>query len=116
MGQMLDVVRDYCEHNEFTYRAVKTRWPDLHVLSLGFPWKTAPYDCFLEAHEDSDMFLVYSYIPETVPEAKRTQVALYLTRANHGLKSGCFELDLGDGRVRFRNGLNVENDRLTTTL
>ena len=116
MSQILDILMDYCEFHEFTFKRVNTRRPDLDVLALGFRLENGAFDCFAEAREQAEMFLFYSYIPEIVPQPKRAQVALFLTRANLGLTSGCFELDLDEGRVRFRTGIDVENDRLTRAL
>ena len=40
----------------------------------------------------------------------------FITRANYGLLIGNFELDLADGEVRFKTGLDVRGAQLTATL
>lgn len=43
----------------------------------------------------------YAILQRNVPEDKRDLAAQYLMRANFGLKFGNFELDFGDGEVRY---------------
>ncbi len=40
-------------------------------------------------------------------------MAEFLTRANYGLIIGNFELDFGDGEIRYKTSLDVEGDRLS---
>jgi hypothetical protein len=40
----------------------------------------------------------------------------FLHRANDGLTLGCFELDYGDGGMRFRVAIDVEGDALSEAL
>lgn len=51
-----------------------------------------------------------------MPEATRAAVAEFLTRANWGLMIGNFELDYGDGEVRYKTSLQLENRQLTPDL
>lgn len=44
----------------------------------------------------------YTYFPMDIPENKRELVSEFLTRANYGLKTGNFEMDLSDGEVRYK--------------
>ncbi len=43
-------------------------------------------------------------------------MAQFLARANFGLRSGKFELDLDDGTLRFQSGLILEDTELTEAL
>ena len=43
-------------------------------------------------------------------------MAEFLTRANYGLIIGNFEMDLTDGEVRYKTGIDVEGDRLSAAL
>ena len=42
-----------------------------------------------------------------MPAERRLEVSEFLTRANHGLADGNFELDFDDGEVRFKSVLHV---------
>jgi hypothetical protein len=58
--------------------------------------------------ENDDELLAYAVCTLAVPEARRAAVMEFLTRANFGLKLGCFELDLDDGELRFRTSVDFE--------
>ena len=40
-------------------------------------------------------------------------MAEFITRANYGLISGNFEMDFGDGEVRYKTCVDIEGDRFT---
>jgi hypothetical protein len=63
-------------------------------------------------HPERQQLAVYSVWEEHVPEAHRANVAEFLHRANYGLVLGNFEIDLSDGEVRFKVGLDVEGVHL----
>ncbi len=63
-------------------------------------------------HPERQQLAVYSLWEERVSEPFRAQVAEFLHRANYGLVVGNFEIDLSDGEVRFKVGLDVEGLRL----
>jgi hypothetical protein len=52
---------------------------------------------------------LYSVLPVEVAEDRHAAMAELVTRANHGLIAGAFELDLRDGEVRFRSTLDVSS-------
>lgn len=50
-------------------------------------------------------------VPTTeVPAEKRSAVAEFITRANYGLLVGNFEMDFGDGEVRYKTSLSCPED------
>jgi hypothetical protein len=51
---------------------------------------------------------VYCVCTLVVPEPLRISVMELVTRANFGLRLGCFELDLDDGELRFRASADLE--------
>ena len=61
----------------------------------------------MQVVEETDVLLFYSVLPGVVPERRRRHVAELLTRINHGLTMGCFELDYDDGEVRSKIALPV---------
>jgi hypothetical protein len=65
------------------------------------------WDFYAQAVEERDLVLLYSIAPQRVPSARRLEVSEFLTRANHGLADGNFELDFDDGEVRFKSVLHV---------
>jgi len=65
------------------------------------------WDFYAQAVEEKDLVLLYSIAPRRVPAERRLEVSEFLTRANHGLADGNFELDFEDGEVRFKSVLHV---------
>lgn len=49
-----------------------------------------------------DFYLVLACIDMSVPESYRKETAKYLTLANYGLYLGYFEMDMGDGELRYK--------------
>ncbi len=68
------------------------------------------WDFYAHAVEEKDLVLLYSIAPDRVPAERRLQVSEFLTRANHGLADGNFELDFDDGEVRFKSVLHVPSE------
>lgn len=64
-----------------------------------------PWPVVVVVEEDAARVLVYSVLPEDVPEDARPGVAELLTRVNYGLLVGAMEMDLSDGEVRARTSV-----------
>ncbi|MCL6581865.1 MAG: YbjN domain-containing protein [Firmicutes bacterium] len=87
------------------------------LIHMGFSVKPGSWTAVADVKEDRGIFLFYSIASFKVPEAARLAVAEFLTRANYGIILGNFELDLGDGEVRYKTSINVgENGTLTADL
>ncbi len=101
--------------------------PDLHAAVIGYlttrSWMyedhadgivtdvstdTGSWTVIFDIRDKQQQLIVYSIVPVEVPPARRTEVALYLTRANFGLAIATFELDLDDGDVRLRTAVDFE--------
>lgn len=59
------------------------------------------------ADDDADRFVFYSLSPVDAPEARRAAVAEFLHRANHGLVSAAYEMDMDTGEVQLRSGIEL---------
>lgn len=59
-------------------------------------------------NEPDAQLAVYCVSTYVVPVERRAAVMELLTRANFGLRLGCFELDLDDGELRFRCSVDFE--------
>jgi hypothetical protein len=68
------------------------------------------------AAQSDRYFIFYPVSPENAPEELRAAVAEYLTRVHFGLVVGSFEMDWGDGEVRFKSSLDLRGERLTPAL
>jgi hypothetical protein len=85
-------------------------WPFVEVQGAPvlFTELTGPlgsWNFYAQAVEEQDVILLYSVCPLTVPENRRLEVSHFLTLANYGLAAGNFELDFGDGEIRYKTTL-----------
>ena len=55
--------------------------------------------------KQASQFVLYLYHPLTILEPLRKTAAEFITRANYGLPIGNFEMDFGDGELRFKVGI-----------
>jgi len=90
--------------------------PDESVLQLTFQGENSQWVCYAEARELEQEFIFYSVFPVNTPEDKRLRMAEFLTRANHGLILGNFEMDLDSGEVYYKTSIDVKNDHLSFAL
>ncbi len=65
--------------------------------------------------DTTDLFQVFSFSPVIVPQGALPAMAETVVRANYGLRLGKFELDFGDGELRFQvaqilTGGHLEDD------
>lgn len=56
-----------------------------------------------------DLVLVFAQVPIFAPVYRRPALCEAITRANYGLYMGNFEMDLGDGELRFKCSLPVND-------
>jgi len=105
------VVRDFFEQDDWEFIQV-----DSGLLQLAFQGENGRWRCYARIHEAEKQFLFYSVFPVEVPEGDRRLMAEFLTQANYGMILGNFELDFGDGELRYKTSIDVEGDRLTVAL
>lgn len=72
--------------------------------------------CFAQIRPDLQQFIFYVVLPVRVPEEARAAVGEFLTRANYGLRIGNFEMDFGDGEVRYKSSIDFEGVTLQLPL
>lgn len=59
---------------------------------------------------------IYTTVPFNVPEPRRPAVAKFLTRLNEQFISSNFELDCGNGQVRYKTTLDLMDGTLTQAM
>jgi hypothetical protein len=109
MGQLFEAVVDYLTEDDWKFNVVK----DDTALMLSFRGEAGSWQCFATVDEEKQWFTFYSILPSNVPEEKRVEIAEFITRANYGLVIGNFEMDYGDGEVRYKTSVDVEGGELT---
>lgn len=58
--------------------------------------------------EGTEELIVHAYIQLEVPQAKRHEIAEFITRANYGLSSGNFEMNFDSGEIRAKCSVDFE--------
>ena len=96
-------------------------WHPIYVddgdfFRMSFRGRNGEYRVVARVRGDFDQLMVYSFAPVSAPEASRMAVAEFVTRANYGMRIGNFELDLGDGEIRYKSSLDFEGVGLTPVM
>lgn len=65
--------------------------------------------CRLVIDPEDALVKCYAFLPK-VDEARRQAVSEFITRANYGLRCGCFELDFSDGEARYHTYVDCPED------
>ena len=74
------------------------------------------YRFVLDLKADTEILIVYAYVPVKAPEGKRQQIAEYITRANYGIIIGGFEFDYSDGEIRYKASIEYAGGELVTSM
>jgi hypothetical protein len=85
-------------------------------VSLHFKGDEAVFECYLGADEKTRIVHCYVRDPLWVPEESRLIMCEAIIRANFGLPSGSFEMDMSDGELRFKASIDVEGGELVPTM
>ncbi len=115
MGKLFDVALEWLNENDWDYTE--------HHRDNGDNWTRSSYsadnskfDVVLDAREETKLFFVYVYFPVHVPQKNRVDVSELLTRINYNLNIGNFELDMGDGQIRYKVSVDIEGSELVTKM
>lgn len=70
---------------------------------LKFEMKACNLDFIIEQHHDSHKrMFIYAVFPLKMLPKKRNSMSILITLFNYNLASGCWELNMQDGTLRFR--------------
>jgi len=99
---MVNTVCNVFEQLGYRYQKVVEK-PIQTVYRLGMGLENGKVDCIVDIRIPDKQVLIFSTCPVNIPENKRKQIAEFITRANHNLILGSFELDFDDGELRFKS-------------
>ena len=74
------------------------------------------YRCFVEVYENRPGLMVFHYAPFSVPQVHRSAVAELLVRANYALNNGAIGMDMQDGEIRYKNGIDVRDGAISVAM
>ncbi len=86
------------------------------MIKVDYDTGVARWSAFVKAEERDSYVVVRVLHPEPIAPEHRAAVMEYITRVNFGILVGNFELDLGDGELRFKTSLQLNGAELTDAL
>jgi hypothetical protein len=104
MTDILTAGRSFFEADNWPFEQMEER----PVLRTAWKGRNLEFPVYFQAREEQQQICVYSVLPAQTPEDRRGRMAEFVTRANYGLVVGNFELDYGDGEVRYKTSADVE--------
>ncbi|MFT7580519.1 MAG: hypothetical protein ACI9MR_002190 [Myxococcota bacterium] len=111
MSGLFDTLVRYLEEDTWTYEVHGAG--ENRRIALRFEGEHVQVACWLVVYEETERICFISAFPVVVPEDMRPAIAEYLTRANHGVVMGNFEMDYDDGAIHFRTSVDVEGIEVT---
>lgn len=84
-----------------------TAFPERSYIASCIMRENGRWELIVETDQPCKQVFFYSQLDMFVPKARHQAVMEFMTRANHGMRQGHFELDLADGEMRFKIGLQV---------
>ncbi len=105
MGRIYDEMTKFLESEKLVFQP----FPERGYAALHFTGTRVSWRCFAVANDELEVFKLLVQLPERVPGDQRAPMAEFITRANFGLNVGAFEMDMSDGELRFRVGVDLEN-------
>lgn len=94
----------YFEKDNWAFRRI-----DEHqAVEMSVAGENGSFRVVALADSERNILRFLTFIEGRVPETRRRDVMEFLTRANYGLLLGNFEMDLGDGEVRFKCSVDLE--------
>jgi hypothetical protein len=112
MGRILESVERFLIKDDWPYSLVDGR----EVYKTGFEGKNGQFTCYAQERAEQQQLVFYSIFPVRTPEDRTDEVTEFITRANYGMIIGNFELDYGDGEIRYKTSVDVEDVALEDPL
>ncbi|MGB1288593.1 MAG: YbjN domain-containing protein, partial [Aggregatilineales bacterium] len=97
-------MKRFFENDQWAYQEL----PERPGISLRYAGQNGSFDCFAYAREDQSQFVFYAVCGIKAPEMRRLSVAEFIGRANYGMIIGNFEMDFGNGEVRYKCAVDIE--------
>lgn len=97
--EVLDIVCEALDENKWTY----DRLDDENRVTFSVTGDDLPMRFNIIADDSSEMIIFHTFLFDfLVPEEKRLEFAVAVTAVNYSLKTGCFDFDINEGNVLFR--------------
>jgi hypothetical protein len=108
---LASTVRAMLDSRKYKYQPIDDR-----SLTLSFQNERGSYGLFFTTNDESDFVGLTATYGSKIPDDRLVPISEALSRINHRLWLGNFELDFSNGQLRFRVGIDVEDGRLSETM
>lgn len=98
---MHDAVIEYIESKDWKYQVVS----DNRFIHFGISANNGKIDCVADVREERKQFIFLSHCIVNAFGDKLKEIAEYLNRVNYSLVIGSFELNMNDGKIRFKTSM-----------
>jgi hypothetical protein len=98
---MHEAVIEYIESKNWKYQVVHEN----RFIHFGISANNGKIDCVADVREERRQFIFLSHSIVNAFGDKLHQVAEYLNRINYSLVIGSFELNMDDGKIRFKTSM-----------
>ena len=110
---MLNKIKKYLSDNNWKFSTPEN---DKSLIFFGLITDNGKFQCVIDVNEKDKKIIFYSVYPFYVPNSLKSSLAEILTRINHNLFLGNFELDFDDGEIRFKTSVIYEDTKVTTKM
>jgi hypothetical protein len=97
---MMAVINKVLNKLSYNFRTLKTDEEET-VLSLGVNLNYGKTDCFITNNKSLRILEIKNFCLNTIPELKRKEIAVYITRINQNLRIGKFDLNFENGELTY---------------
>lgn len=109
MNETLQAVVEYWEANKFTWETnTDETYVEIRIFNEHGQWRLLFLPC-----DEPERLMVLSVLPLRVPKVRRRAVAEFITRLNHNLIEGSFDLNFDDGELRYRDCILIDDGKPT---
>lgn len=98
---MHKAVIEYIESKNWKYQVVSEN----KFIHFGISANNGKIDCVADIREERKQFIFLSHCVVNAFSDKLLEVADYLNRVNYSLVIGSFELNMEDGKIRFKTSM-----------
>lgn len=104
----IDIIKDFLRSQEWQFTEVE----DKNILLFGIGGKNGNFKCIVDLIADEKRLIFFSVPENNTPEDKKQDMLLLLNNLNCRLFFGSFEMDLQDGKVKFKTSISFNHFEL----
>lgn len=109
---LIEIIEDALKSEDLRFQ----QEPEKPVIRIGAKGKNADFSGLFIVSEEVQIIMFFVNVMPKIPEGRLIEATEFLNRANYGLRIGNFEMDMADGEVRYRVGIDIEDGRLSKAM